>query len=94
MTIVAINDNNPEGRRLMGIIRRSAAKSPDVVQIEHEDRDEDDGLDALLDALPQIPQLPYTKEEQIASVHASEEDYRIHGIGYTTEQMRAKYLGK
>ena len=38
-----------------------------------------------------IPGLPYTKEERIASVRRSVEDYRTTGKTYTSEELKARH---
>jgi hypothetical protein len=46
------------------------------------------------DVFEDIPGLPRTDEERIASVRRSVAEYRNNGISFTTAELRAGYLQK
>jgi hypothetical protein len=78
MTTIAINGNPIEGRKPVGIMRKTPKVSRAVVSIEEDDLD-------------RIPGLPGTKEECIASLQRSMEEYGRTGATVSMEEMMAKH---
>ncbi|MDR2912658.1 MAG: hypothetical protein LBV38_05085 [Alistipes sp.] len=72
MTTIVINDDSPQGRLLVNMMREAKKSSNAIVSIEGD-----------VAAAERIPGLPYTHEERVASVRKGVEDYkagRVIGI--------------
>jgi len=91
MTTIIINENTEEGRSLMNVIRALRRSSDAVVRICDDTNDESFEVNTMDEELfERIPDMPYTKEERIASVRKGMEDIRA-GRTVSMEEMRAKH---
>ncbi len=78
MATVVINENSDQGRMFANMMREANKVYPAIISIEEDDLDH-------------IPGLPRTREECIASLRRSVEEYRMTGVTVSMEEMMAKH---
>ncbi len=78
MTTIVINGNSAEGRMLVNMMREAKKTSRAVISIEEDDLD-------------RIPGLPRGKEESLASLRRSMDEYRRTGVTVSMDEMMAKH---